>query len=125
MHFADGRQKVSRRAILQQIAPGAILQRPKDALVAIVGGEYQNASIREVGSNCTDRCDAVQFRHGQVHQDDIGLQLPEPGDAFMTVPGMTSDSHVLLELQNGCQAVANDVMVFGDQNADLIRHSAP
>ena len=57
------------------------------------------------------RVDAVGAGHLDVHQDHVGAQLLGRGRALVAVGGLADDLDVVLHLQEGAQAPADDLVV--------------
>ena len=65
-------QPVGRR-VLEQEPAGADAQRLVDVLVEVEGREHQHRGLElRVGEDPLGRLQAVELRHADVHQDDVG-----------------------------------------------------
>jgi hypothetical protein len=94
----------------------------KDALVIVVGGQHQDPGTWKFAADGPDRSGAVELRHGQIHQDDVRIQLTELTHGFLPILGEPYNSHIRLEFQHGGKTIADDGVVFGDQNPNAVRH---
>ena len=62
--------------------------------------------------------DAIELRHIQIEQRDIGPQLPRQLDRFATVFGFTGQLQIVFGQEHHAQAEAKDGMIVGDQHAN-------
>jgi len=126
MNLTDRSQQLNRGTIFQQIPFRTVFERPKDAFVVVVGGQHQKPRIGKFTTDGQDRASTIEFRHGQVHQNHIGLQYAKSGHRFAPVLSESHNSHVRLELEYRREAIAHDGVIFGDENPDRrLRHSGP
>src|SRR5580765_5700524 len=58
--------------VLGQVAAGSRLQGREEGVVVGVGGEDQDLGVGEFGADAAGGLGAVQVRHPQVHDDDVG-----------------------------------------------------
>ena len=56
--------------------------------------------------------------HGQIEQQDVGLQLPGELHGFGPVAGFPDHGELRLGLEQAAQAVAENGMVVGNQNTN-------
>ena len=68
------------------------------------------------------RLDAVQLRHRDVHQHDVGLELRHAPQRFLAVADLAHDGDVARRLQQRLQAVAQQDVIVGDD--DAYRHAS-
>jgi hypothetical protein len=52
-----------------------------------------------------------------VHHDDVGLEGPGAGDRFGDAAGLGDDLEVVVGLEHGPQAAADDLVVVDEQDA--------
>src|SRR6185436_12254886 len=67
------------------------------------------------------RLEAVQVRHADVQDDDVGTQPLRLVARFAPVDGLADELPALLRLEQRAQALADDLVVVGDEDADRLR----
>jgi hypothetical protein len=120
----DGGDQLLRRRILQEERAGARPQRLDDVLVEVEGGEDDDAGHVAValGDGTPRRLDAVELRHADVHQDDVGAGGLDQPQRLLAVARFADDRHVVLGLDDHSEPRAHEGLVVDDEDAD---HSAP
>jgi hypothetical protein len=93
-----------------------------DVLVQVESGQYQDPCPGPVPGEPGGCLDAVHLGHAHVHQDHVGVQAPGLGQCLAAVAGLAGDGQVGLGFQQHPQALADEVLVIGDQDAD---HGSP
>ena len=68
------------------------------------------------------RFDAVELRHADVHQDEVGLALDGFVDRLDSVAASADDLDVGLGVEDQAEAVADERLIVGEQDGD---HCAP
>jgi len=68
-----------------------------------------------------DGIHAVQPRHSQIHQGDVRPVLFPKFRCLLAVAGFSDHVHVRFLLDDGDETVADDGVIFCDQDADYIR----
>ena len=58
-------------------------------------------------------------RHGEIEQQNVGLELPRQLDRFRPVTSFSDDRELGFGFQQPPQAIAKNGVVVGDQNANL------
>ena len=61
--------------------------------------------------------DAVQLRHGDVHDDHVGMQFLGQLHGFAAVAGLAHDLHVGLRGEDHAEALAHQRVIVGEQNS--------
>src|SRR5512133_2142451 len=74
--------------------------------------------MRLLRGNLAGRLDAIHFRHQQIHQDDIRLELFGQADGFQAVLCLSDDFDVIRLRQECFDASPDDGMIVYDQNPD-------
>ena len=66
----------------------------------------------------------IHVGHEQVHEDDVRRQPASDGDRLAAVRRLADHLDVVLQVEEGFQAHANDGVVVDEQHADLlaVRH---
>ena len=89
----------------------------KHVLVQLECGEDDDPrAARDLASGF----DAVETRHADVHQDDIGPFLADEVDRLLAVAGLAGDPHVGLRLHDHAKARAHQGLVVGDDDSDQL-----
>jgi hypothetical protein len=116
-HDADRGHELLLGDILEQEAARPRAQRLVDVLVEVEGGEHEHA--RPVGHRDAARgLDAVDARHADVHEHDVGQCLPRARDRLGAVARLADDLDVGLRAQDHAKARAHEALVVGEQDAD-------
>ena len=66
--------------------------------------------------------DAVQGRHPDIHEDDVGLSGLDHGKNTDTVGGLTDHAHVLLRIEDHAEAGTDQVLIVHQRNAQSSGH---
>ena len=118
VHLPDGPHQFLRPSVLEQIAQCASLDGRKDLVVAGKTGQYQDAYLRLAGCDAARGFQSISNWHHQVHEDDV---RPEPlhlGNCLAPISGLAHHLDVQLCGKQGADALADDGMVIGYQNAN-------
>ena len=115
---ADGVDQIFKVGVFEDVASGSGLEAPVDVFVGVVGGDDDDVGVGTGFTDAADGIDAFQVGHAQVHQGDIGLVLLMQLDGFKAVAGLGDDLEVVLEGEDGDDALADDAVVFGNENGD-------
>jgi hypothetical protein len=97
--------------VLEQVAVGAGLDGADDVGVGVVGGEHQHPRRFRSGAQLPGGVDSVEAGHAQVHQDQVGPQLDDPGEGLVPVGSLAHDLEVGLLAEHRDQSSANDRVV--------------
>ncbi len=62
--------------------------------------------------------DPVELGHADVHQHDVGLQVPGLRDRVEAVGGLADDLQIVLGVEDHAEPGAHERLVVGDQQAD-------
>ena len=110
---ADCRDQIRVGGILQQVSACAGAQDFADVDGVLMHAEGEHAGARGGCNQSTGRLDAVQLRHGDVHQHHVGLKFFAGFDGFPAVGGLADDLHVGLRRQNHLEALPDQHVVVG------------
>src|SRR5207248_506579 len=69
--------------------------------------------------------DAVDARHIEIHEDDVGLERGRQGDGFVPSHRLTNYLGGWLCLQQRTQPIAKDGVIIGNQDANTIHDESP
>ena len=107
------------RRVLQEVAAGAGAQGGVHVLVEIERGEHEHLGVAVVARrDQPSGLDAVQDRHPDVHEHDVGTGPLAELDAEPTVLGITDDFDVGLRVEDHAEAVAHQRLVVDDRDSD-------
>lgn len=84
-----------------------------------MGGEHDDFGVGVGEDDLADGFQAVEQRHGDVHEDDVGPQFLELGDGFATGLGFANDFHVFLEIEHAMESFADDGVIFSKEESDF------
>ena len=110
-----GEQLVDRR-VLQQVAAGAGEDRVHHVGVEIGDRQHDDARERREHRDLAGRLDAVHPRHVQIHQHDLGSEIPHLPQRLGAAVRLAGDQHALL-LEQAAQPRAKQVVVVDDQDS--------
>src|SRR6266849_6520422 len=105
------------RRFLQDVALRARLQRAVDVLGAQIHGQDQHARVWAFLDDAPRRLDAVELRHGDVHDDDVRAQTLRLGDRLATV-ARNRDHVYIAHFEQGPKTVPDDRMIVGKEYRD-------
>src|SRR5262249_45020263 len=115
---ADGAGQLLAGSVLEQEAAGSGFHSVVDVLVEVEGGQHEDlgpaAALGELGG-CLD---PVESGHADVHQDDVGGQGACLCQCLAAVARLAGDAQIWLGFQQHPQALPDQVLVVGDQDAD-------
>jgi hypothetical protein len=104
-HGAYRGHQIVGHGIFQQIAAGAGAQDLAHVDRVLVHAQGDHANVRIVGREAAGGFDAVELRHGDIHDDDIGPQAGGEFDGFAAVAGFAHNFEVGLGAQNHAEAL--------------------
>src|SRR5208337_2199832 len=67
----------------------ALLQRGENVFLITDGRDHDDAGVAMLADDALDGLDAFHLRHGDVHEDDIGIGAVKLGNGGQTVTGFT------------------------------------
>ena len=128
MSGPDGRGDLVGVGVLEQVPGGAGLERGVHALLLGERGQRHHLDVVVAGADLAGRLDAVDRRHLEVHDDDVGspalgVQPGEQVQRLRPAVGVADDLEVGLALEEGQQPAANDRVIVDDQDADRGRRA--
>src|SRR6266705_3227097 len=109
-----------RGAALEQVAFGACFEGPKDILVTTVSSENRDACVRVCAHDFLDGRHAIDFRHAQVHQNDIRAVAEKLVYSLSSVGGLANHLHIPALIDDRGQPFANPGMTVryrGSENS--------
>jgi hypothetical protein len=113
-------QQVFRFGVLDQETPGPGPQGGVDVLVEAVVGQHDHvyAGQPRVGGDLPGRLDAVQDRHLDVDQRDVGQVRHGERDRLTAVRGLGYHLDVVLGVQQRPEAGPDQGLIIGEQYPD-------
>jgi hypothetical protein len=116
---ADGSDELLRSGALEQEAARARTQGLVDVLVEVECGEDEHAQrTRPQVQHPPGGLEAVDARHADVHEHDIGAISAREFQCGASVFHVGGDLDVALRLEDHAQAAAHERFVVGDQDTD-------
>ena len=94
----------------------------KDVLVAVIGGEDDDAGFGEVLADLAGSVDAVHLGHLEVHEDDIRQQGGVGCDCLLAVADGADYLKVRCGGEQGGEPLTDDLVIFDEQNTNTVRH---
>ena len=94
MHGLDRGDDVGGRGILEQKPGGSGLQRAQHQFVSVEGSQDDDLGRIGLGAEQPGRGDAVEERHADIHQHDVGMVQVSGGQYFVAVAGFADDLHL-------------------------------
>ena len=114
--------------LAEQLGPGVLEQEPRraglqravDVLVQVEGGDDDDGDrVLDVRpGQLPGRLHAVEDRHPDVHQADVGTQLASQPNRLLPVARLPHDLDAVQRAEDQPKPGAHQVLVVGDQHAD-------
>src|SRR5450631_2969208 len=79
---------------LEEVCPGSYLHCLKHVFIGLMHREDDDPDCRQAVADNARCLNPVQFRHGDVHYDDIRTQRFGFFQYVVTVPGFTDNNHI-------------------------------
>src|SRR5215211_566694 len=118
-------RELARRRVLQQESAGTRAQRLVDVLVEVECREHQDPRRGiALGHQPPRRLDAVQTRHADVHDHDVGVEPDRLVHGRGPILSFADDVDIGLRIEHSPQAAAHQRVVIRDQYADHFRVSS-
>jgi hypothetical protein len=94
-------EQLRRAGVLHQEAAGAQPQRLEDVLIEVERGEHDDPHVREpvVLRDLARGGEAVHARHADVHQHDVGAQLPRQPHCRLAIGRLADHLDVVLGVE--------------------------
>ncbi|GIE72882.1 hypothetical protein Apa02nite_089900 [Actinoplanes palleronii] len=121
---ADGVQKVLRQDVLDEEAGRSGTERLEHVLVQPVVGQDDDVHPVQsrVRGDAPGGLDAVDARHPDVEENDVGPMLPGQRDSVVAVARLGHDLEVVLGVEQSSEAAADQRLVVDQQDPD---HDVP
>ena len=114
----DRRQQLLRPGVLEQEAAGAGAQRGEHVLVEVERrqDDHPRGRVAAALDQQPRRRDAVEPRHADVHQHDVGGRDRELLERVAAVLGLADDRHVRLRVDHHPQTRAHERLVVDEED---------
>jgi hypothetical protein len=107
---------------LEEVGLSSGLQGAEDVLIAVEGGEDDEAGCGVFGADADDGVDAAESGELEVHEGDVGAEGAMEFDGFEAVAGFADDFDLGHDVEKSDEALTDDVVVVDDEDADGITH---
>ena len=77
--------------------------------------EYKNLGFWNLLTDALSCLKSVQRGHRNVQNDEIGLQLDNALDGFLTVSGFSANQRLFLRLEQGSETLTNEFVIVGQK----------
>ena len=119
-HGANGEDEIGEAGALEEVAGGARADSGAHVLLGRVHREDEDGCLGGLLLDAAGRVDAVEARHREIHQDDVGAEAHGSGEGLVAVGRLTDDLDAALGREERDEALADDCVIFGDEDADGI-----
>jgi hypothetical protein len=122
-HDAHGRDEVLRQRVLEQEAARAGAQRVVDVRVEVERREHEDGDgvlELELLEETARRLQPVDVGHLDVHEHDVRAATPDEVEDRPPVRRLAADRHAGLALEDRAEAGADEHLVVGDEDPDLV-----
>ena len=106
------------QGVLEQIGLRAGLERAQRLHIAGIGGQHDDARLRELAADRNDRIEPAHLRHLQIHQRDVGTVRAKLLDGLAPVGGLGDHLHVRLSSDQSHDALADERMIIHRKDPD-------
>jgi signal transduction histidine kinase len=113
---AQERRDLLGRLGLEQIAGGSAADRREQVLLRVGGGQHDDLALRRLVADAREGGQAVHAGHGQVEEDEIGLELARRGDRLLAARRVPDHLEALLR-EKGGESIPRQGMVVDEQDA--------
>src|SRR5882724_8971397 len=112
-------EEVGRR-LFEDDATGAKTHGADNIAIVFRSRQDDNACGDRIEIDFFEDGEAVLFRHAQIEQENIGLQLGEQLDALGAILSFADDGDVLIAINEFAEAVAKNRVIVGHENSHLL-----
>src|SRR5579883_1345775 len=115
---AHRREQPLERHVLEQVAPGAALDRAQGHRVVVERGEHQGGDGGAAAGQLVEHPEAVAAGHADVEEQHVRRGLEHLGDRLLAARRLADQLDVAGQLEQAPQADAHDRVVVGEHDAD-------
>ena len=112
-------EKVGRR-LFEDDAASAEAHGADNVAIVFRSRQDDNARGNRIEIDFFEDGEAVFFRHAQVEQENVGLQLGEQLDALGAILSFANDGDVLIAINEFAEAIAKNRVIVGHENSNLL-----
>jgi hypothetical protein len=117
IHGADRSDQLGGWGILEHEAARPGLERPIDVFVIVEGREHEDPA-RARGENPPSSLEAIEHRHLDIHQNDVGTEPSNRRDCLHAVGRLADDGQIRLIVQDGLESSPYESLVVDDHDGD-------
>ena len=112
---ADGGEEFGGGGGLDDVGGGAGVEHGADELGVGVHGEGDDADFGVGFEDAACGLDAVEVGHVDIHNDDVGAEVPGEFDGVAAGGGFADDFEIGVGGEDGAEAVADEGVVVGEE----------
>jgi len=121
----EGGKELRGSGILEEIAASAGIEGAHDVGFVGMHAEHDDAGGGRLFKDGLSGLNAVEERHGDVHNNDVGRQRGRKGDGVAAVIGFADDFEIGLALEESAEAGAHDGMIVCEKDAKFSHDGTP
>src|SRR4029077_2882527 len=91
-----------------------------DVTVVLGGSEHDHAGGQRIEIDFLEYSEAIFIGHAEIQQQNIRLELRQHANTFVAVGSLTDNGDIVFAIQQLAQAVAENHVIVGHQNADRL-----
>src|SRR5512135_1154890 len=118
--FDDRREELGGDAVLRDVGRRTGRPRAVDVGPRVGSGQHEHADVVARRPDLARSFEAVEHRHADVHEDDIGAELPRELDRLFAVACLTHDLDPLVGAENRLQRLREQPVVVRDEDAERL-----
>src|SRR4029450_3861981 len=115
----DHFDQLRRRGGFQEIAASPGRERSLYLDVPFEGRQHDDPRLGELADDRADDVDSAAVRHPEIHKRDVRTMLPEQLDGFASARRLGHHFHVVLVVDDGGEAFAQERMIVDAEYPDL------
>ena len=110
---------------LEQVGAGAGLEDQAHDLFGLIGGEDEHLGLWKQALELAGGIEAIQVRHPDIHDDDVGLELFGLCDGFTAGGGLAADFPTGMDLDEVAETASDDFVIVGEEDSNWRRIGRP
>jgi len=118
VYGADGGDQLGRGSGLEQEAGRAGPERVHHVVVEVERRQHHHPGGAELRNQPSSGLDPVEYRHPDVHQDQVGPGFQRTRDGLVSIGRLGDYLDVGLRLEDEPEAAADEGLVVGEQDPD-------
>ena len=108
------------RRLFEDYATSAEAHGADNIAIVFRSREHDDARGNRIEIDFFEDGETVFFRHAEVEQKNIGLQLGKQLDALGAILRFADDGDVLIAINEFAEAIAKDRVIVGHENSNLL-----